>query len=277
MQNFQFLNDAGCARPRRPLRSLRWGGRARRRRPGCADCICRKVQTLPCHRASGGIESKGSIFKDSMRSSGAANNKRPNGDGAGEFRVPVDQKDGVEALEVHVHFANPGDDLVARGGLADVDEIGIHHSAGRIFVKFQKLAHFARFLAGHLAQNVARPFRGHVRDHVGQPGRGPSLRECRRLSAGASVSTICVVRRLSNSARASAAVSSSSEAMMDWRSSGDRSSMMSARSAGCMRSSFWCVMRSFTRRKGSGSIRLTNSQGMTRVGSLVVRPAHQTG
>ena len=46
--------------------------------------------------------------------------------------------------------------------------------------------------------------------------------------------------------------------------------MMSARSAGCMRSSFWCVMRSFTRRSGSGSIKLTNSQGMDRAGSFVV-------
>ena len=44
-----------------------------------------------------------------------------------------------------------------------------------------------------------------------------------------------------------------------------------------MRSSFWWVMRSLTRRKGSGSIKLTNSQGMTRVGSLVAKPAHQAG
>ena len=88
-------------------------------------------------------------------------------DGAGEFRFPVDQKHGVEPLEVHVHFLNPGDDLVARGGFADVNEIGIHHSAGRIFLKLQQLAHLARFLAGHLAQDFARTFRRHVRDHIG--------------------------------------------------------------------------------------------------------------
>ena len=67
----------------------------------------------------------------------------------------------------------------------------------------------------------------------------------------------------------SAAVSSSSESMIDWRSSGESSSMMSARSAGWSASSFWLDRRSLTRRSGSGSIRLTNSQRMVRGGSLL--------
>ena len=63
---------------------------------------------------------------------------------------------------------NPGDHFVARGGLADVDEIGIHHSAGRIFLEFQEFADFAGLFAGHFAQDFARAFRRHVRDHVGR-------------------------------------------------------------------------------------------------------------
>ena len=50
----------------------------------------------------------------------------------------------------------------------------------------------------------------------------------------------------------SAAVSSSSEAMMPCRSSGESSSMMSARSAGWSAASLSLERRSFTRRSGSG-------------------------
>ena len=85
--------------------------------------------------------------------------------------------------------------------------------------------------------------------------------------SGSRSSTICVVSRASNSPKTAAAVCSSREAMMLWRSEAESSSMMSARSAGCRSSSFSWVMRSFTRRRGSGSIRLTNSQRMERWGN----------
>ena len=61
--------------------------------------------------------------------------------------------------------------------------------------------------------------------------------------------------------------------MMDWRSSGESSSMMSARSAGCSWASLSLERRSFTRRRGSGSIRLTNSQRMVRLRKLFLDAA----
>ena len=87
--------------------------------------------------------------------------------------------------------------------------------------------------------------------------------------SGSRFSTIRVVSLASNSAKTAAAVSSSREAMMLWRSDAESSSMMSAKSAGCRSSSFSCVMRNFTRRNGSGSIKFTNSQRIPLWGSLL--------
>ncbi len=72
----------------------------------------------------------------------------------------------------------------------------------------------------------------------------------------------------STSSRASAAVSSSRVWKTAWRSSGARSSTMSAMSAGCSLARPSCEIFNFTRRAGSVSITSTKFQGILRGGIL---------
>ncbi len=110
------------------------------------------------------------------------------GNGAGQLRIRVNQENGIKLFEIDVFFLDPGDYFFAGRLFANVNEIGIHHSARGIFLELEQLANFTGFFPGHFAEDVAGSFGRQAGQDVGGLVGVHFLEDVRGLLACAPVS-----------------------------------------------------------------------------------------